>query len=214
MKRAIILLLLMLNMTLSGFAQTDKEVQHARQKRYSMIHAHHIGVGIETDLMENARISPRLYYSFGSFRNLFTIDAGLKYIYSHPMCHVTDEKVTGHYLSPFVAIDFHFAQWDKGCVFAGGEFAYNFNVTGEHYLPASNLRVGDKNIGNNHSSLRAKVGVRLENWVFNVHYEYDLAPSYNQKYIYETADYDFATLRPSLYERHRVGISIAYLFTF
>ena len=214
MKKALILIALMLSIALSMVAETDKAVLQSRHKRYSSIHAHHIGVAIETDLLENARISPRLFYSYGSFRNLFTIDAGLKYIYSHPMCHVTDEKVTGHYLAPFAAIDFHFLHWEEGCMFAGGEVAYNCRVTGEHYLPASDLIVGDKNICNHHCSLRAKVGVRLEKWVFNVHYEYDLAPSYNQKYIYESAAYDFATLRPSLYERHRVGVSIAYLFTF
>ena len=125
-------------------------MQSVRRKRYQMIHAHHIGLAIETSMMENVRLSPRVFYSFGSFRNLFTVDGGLKYIYSHPMCHVYDEKVTAHYLSPYVAIDFHFGHWDKGCAFAGAEVAYNFIVMGEHYLPQSRVRVGDKHIGNNH----------------------------------------------------------------
>ena len=129
------------------------------------------------------------------------------------MCHVAAERVAGHYMAPFAAADVNFGQWSNGSGFAGAEIAYNIPVMGEHYT-VSGYKFQDTELVKGHCSIRLRAGVRLEKWVFNVHYEYDLAPSFNQKYVYESAQYDFVTLRPSLYERHRVGISVAYLFTF
>lgn len=45
----------------------------------------------------------------------------------------------------------------------------------------------------------------------NIHYCYDLSPAINQKYIFETAKFDYDYLKSNLYERYRIGLSVSYL---
>ena len=213
MKKGILIYILLL-MTMAAWSQTDQERQHIRQQRFQWIHAHHIGIGMETGMYENYRIAPRLYYSFGSYRNIFSVDGGLKYVYLHPMLHRADETVAAHYMAPFVATNIHFWRWSEGGLYAGAECAYHFAISGDYYLPASKVVERDRFIGNNHCSLRAKFGVKMEDWELNAHFEYDLMPEWNQKYLFESAGYKYDSLRPSLYERWRVGITLAYLITF
>lgn len=213
MKTRLILYLLLL-MPLSVIAQTDREAQTMRQKRYSMIHMHHVGVGIEAEAFENFRVSPRVFYGIGSFRNVLNAEIGLKYVYNHPLLHAGEERVAAHYISPFVAGIVNFYRWSAGSLYAGGEVAYNFAIAGDHYLPSAAVQERDSQIGNHHCSLRPKIGVRLENWDVSLHFEYDLAPSLNQKHLFESAAYDYYALKPSLFERYRLGIHVAYIFPF
>lgn len=208
-----IYILLLLLISVSVFSETDKELQHTRQKRFQWIHVHHLGLGIETNMYENFHISPRIFYSFGSFRNIVNVDGGIKYIYAHPMMHIEEEKIAGHYISPFVGATINFGRWNNGCIYAGGEVAYNFAISGDHYF-ASGMMTRDNHICNQHCSVRVKLGLKFEEWEFNIHYEYDFSPAWNQKYIFESADYDYDLLRPTLFERYRFGIHIAYLLPF
>ena len=211
--REIILYILLL-ISLPVLSQTDKEINRLRQGRYQRVHSHHLGIGMESNVYENFRLSPRLFYSFCSYRSFFSIDGGVKYVYAHPMRHMTEERLACHFLAPFAAAKIHFWRWDAGCLYVGGEAAYHFAVMGEHYFPKYDLPTRDKKIGKNHTSIRAQLGVKMEHWELNVHYEYDLSPSWNQKYLFESEEYDYDRVRPSLYERHRIGLTIAYLITF
>ena len=213
MKKQIILYIFLF-FSLLASSQTDKEMQLLRQGRYQRVYSHHLGIGMESNMLENFRLSPRLFYSFCSYRSYFSIDAGVKYVYSHPMVPLTQERLACHYLAPLLSVKAHFWHWDKGCLYAGGEAAYHLALVGEHYIPGNDLPIRDRKIGKHHASVRAQFGVKMEHWELNVHYEYDLNPSWNQKYLFESAEYNYDLLRPSLYERHRVGITLAYLITF
>lgn len=208
-KRAFLYILLLFS--LLAFSQTDKDLQQLRQGRYQSVCSHHLGIGMETNMLENFRLSPRLFYSYGSYRSYFSIDGGLKYVYAHPITPMDKERLACHYLAPFVAAKAHFWHWDKGCLYAGGEVAYHFALVGEHYIPGYDLPMRDMQIGKHHPSLRAQFGLKMEHWELNLHYEYDATPSWNQKYLFESTDYNYDLLRPSLYERHRIGITIASL---
>ena len=59
--------------------------------------------------------------------------------------------------------------------------------------------------------MSAKLGVRLSRMDINIHYCYDLSPAINQKYIFETAKFDYDYVKANLYERYRIGLSISYL---
>jgi len=197
-----------------AWGQNQKEQQVVRQKRIAMIHAHHIGMGVDANMYRNVHLAPRIFYGFGSYRNIFSFDVGAQYTFSHPLSVTNDEKVTAHYIAPFVAANIHFVKWNSGCAYAGAEFAYHFAISGDHYSPSSPIIVRDIHIGNHHSTIRAKAGVRFENWDLNAHFEYDLAPALNQKYIFESINYDYPSLKYALFERWRIGVAIAYLIPF
>ena len=206
------LLILLLFIPLPAFSQThDKQAQAMRDKRYSMIHVHHVGIGAGAAMLTNLRASARVYYGFGSYRNLANVDAGVKYTYCYPLLHTDGEKVAGHYVSPFVAATLNCVRWERGSMYIGGEAAYNFGVAADHYIPATSMVEHDRQAVAHHCSVQGKIGVRLEHWDIGVHFEYDLAPAYNQKYIFETPAYDYYSMHSSLFERYRVGLNAAYL---
>ena len=199
-------------MPLLASSQThDKQAQALRDKRYSMIHVHHVGIGAGADILTNLRVSARVYYGFGSFRNLANVDAGIKYTYTYPVLHTPDDKVAGHYISPFVGATLNCVRWSEGSLYIGAEAAYNFGVAGDHFIVATSMVEHDRQAVSQHCSAQGKIGVRLENWDIGVHFEYDLAPAYNQKYIFETPAYDYYSMHSSLFERYRVGLTAAYL---
>jgi len=213
MRTRMIIYLLLLG-CLPVLAKADNKEQRARNERYHAIHLHHVGIGLETGMFRNARLSPRLFYGVGSYRNLFNADVGVKYVYSHPMAPLSDERLAAHYISPFIAANVNFYRWETGCMYIGGEFAYDCIVAADHYLPSSGGVEHDVKIGRHHGTVRAKAGARWDHWELNVHFEYDLEPAMNQKYIYEFDGYDYDRLRPFLFERYRVGLSVSYLIPF
>ena len=194
-----------------GQTTTDQKV---RDKRTHMIHLHHIGIGAETAMSENVRFSARAYYGIGSYRNLLNADIGVKYALSHPLLHIAEEKITAHYMAPFIAATVNYYRWANGGLYLGGECAYHLAVAANHHLPSATVVEHDNVAASHHCSLRAKAGSRWENWDICLHFEYDLAPALNQKYVFESTAYNYDLLRPSLFERWRIGITAAYLIPF
>lgn len=86
-------------------------------------------------------------------------------------------------------------------------------IAARHRLP-DGQSVPDLQIGKNHFTPAAKLGVRIQQCDVSLYYEYDMKPSFNQKYVFETADYDYDLLRPALFERMRFGIRFLYHFDF
>ena len=69
----------------------------------------------------------------------------------------------------------------------------------------------DSKISKNHPSVCGKTGIRFGHWDMNVFFEYDMAPSINQQYVFESDKFDYDKVSNRLYERYHIGLSFSYL---
>lgn len=198
----------------SIFAQSSKEKDIIRSKRFSRVEMRHIGVGVETGIYHNLYIGPKFYYGIGSFRNIINIDGGLKYLYCVSLDHQSTESLSAHFFSVFGSLNLNPIRWNSGCLYVGSEISYNLVASANHKLTSSELETHDNRIGENHFVLRGKMGARLNLWDFNVFFDYNLAPAMNQKYIYESINFDYDQLYSSIHERYRLGVAVSYFIPF
>lgn len=189
-----------------------QERNNMRKQRLSKIELMHIGVGAESAWWNDWQGGFKVYFGVGSSRHIGSVDVGIKYMFSVPMCPINQEKVLLQQLPFFLSASIHAYRWEKGCLYIGGEAAYHVETLATHVVPAQNLRVSDKTLRHHHATVSGKIGVKCQNWDVNVFYTYDLMPQYNQKYVYESAAYVYETLHNSLFERMRLGVSLSYAF--
>lgn len=204
----IIVLLLLVPSSL--FAQTPQEMEGVKSKRFNRIDMRHIGVGLETGVYENLYIGPKLFYGLGTFRNLFNMDGGLKYIYLRSLNNKYEESISVQFFSVFCSLNINPIRWNSGCMYLGGETSYNVVAAASHKEISSDVVTHDYHIGNNHFVARGKIGARFDFWDINVYCDYNMAPSMNQKYIYESVDYNYDKLYATIHERYRIGVSVSY----
>lgn len=189
-----------------------QEREHMRKQRQSKIELLHIGVGGESAWWNDWQGGLNVYFGLGSPRHLGSVDVGIKYMFSVPMCPISKEKVLLQQLPFFLSAAIHAYRWEDGCLYIGGEAAYHVETLTTHVIPAQNTRIRDNDLRHHHATVSGKIGVKYQNWDINAFYTYDLAPQYNQKYVYESAAYDYNTLHNSLFERMRLGVSLSYAF--
>lgn len=201
---------LLLLVSLSLVAQTHKEIEGIKSKRFNRIDMRHIGVGLETGVYDNLYIGPKLFYGLGTFRNKFNIDGGLKYLYCRSMNNKHEESISVQFCSIFCSLNLNSIRWNSGCMYFGVEMTYNVVAAASHKEISSDVVAHDIRIGNNHFVARGKIGARLDFWDINVYCDYNLAPAMNQKYIFESVDYNYDKLYASIHERYRIGISVSY----
>ena len=211
-KRYFLGLFLMLSSTI--MAQTQPEKMTLRQLRFNNIEYYHVGVGIEAGINENFLVGPRACVGIGSYRNLFCADVGLKLLGENLFTSSNKECVSQWQLPLFVSASVNALRWHHSAVYLGGEFAYHLQIGATHQLPDGKTSYSDNELANNHTSVSIKVGTRLNNWDFCLFWQRDLAPAFNQKYVFESADYDYDTLHSTIFERMRFGICANYLFSF
>ena len=209
-----VVILFLLSTSVLAFGQTDWEHLQIRQKRYRNIHLHHIGIGGDVTAYRNIHLSPRIYYGYGSYRNLFNVDVGVFYRFSCSLSPQNADRVLCQYVAPFVSTAINAYRWNTGSLYIGCEAAYNFAVAADYYSRSDKKLMQDIYLGRDFCSIKPKFGVRFDKWEININCEYDLAPSLNQKYIFESVRYDYEQVRTSLFERYRFGISAAYLIPF
>lgn len=212
--KALKILIILLMISQSVVAQSSKDVRRLRTKRLRMIEIHHIGMGLDFDSNDNHYLSPYVYYGIGSYRNIINMDVGFRYKVSNPFKLSQDESISVKNLSSFFSVDFNIIRWNLGSAYVGAEVSYCLPITANHRLSASDIVVYDKNIGRNHWHTRVVLGAKFSKWDINVHYDCNLAPMIDQKYIYESLDYDYDKLVGNLYERYRLGVEISYLIPF
>lgn len=192
-------------------AQTEYEKSVIRHERLRMIDFHHVNLGVEVDAHNNQFMGAAISYGVGTYRNLLNLDFGIKYVMANPIGRSEKERISVHYLPVWAATNVNLMRWHQGSVYVGGEISYSFVTTASHRKPFSEIVEYDRCIGSNHASVSAKLGVRLSRMDINIHYCYDLSPAINQKYIFETAKFDYDYVKANLYERYRIGLSISYL---
>lgn len=183
-----------------------------RLKRWRMINKYHFSTGVGAEYNVNTIVTPRLSFGMGSFRNLLNADAGVGYEMVNPVAVKGKESLVLHRVSPFVSTTVNAIRWRTGSLYVGGDMAYAVNLRTRHHRP-DGLSLNDPNIAIHHLIASAKSGIRFGYFDVCLYYCYDLSPAFGQKYIYESAEYDFNTLEKSIYERYRIGIRITYHIT-
>lgn len=213
-KRHTIILLLLLISLLPGLAQIQQDQNAIRQQRFSMIEYYHFGVGIEAGMNKNLLLGPKVYVGIGSFRNLFNADIGLKLLWMNPFLPSKEESVSLLQLPLFISASVNFLRWQNGAAYFGGTMAYHLSLGASHHINDGNTTYSDSQLANNHASAEVKLGIRLNNWDISLFGQRDLAPAFNQKYVYETAGYDYNVLYNTIFERLRFGMSVNYIIPF
>ena len=201
---------LLLLVSSSLLAQSFKEMEGIKSKRFNSIDMRHIGVGLETGVYENLYIGSKLFYGLGTFRNLFNMDGGFKYLYMKSLNNKHEESISAQFFSVFYSLSINPIRWDSGCMYLGGETSYNVVAAASHKEISSDVVAHDIHIGNNHFVARGKIGARFDLWDINLYCDYNLAPAMNQKYIYESVDYNYDKLYATIHERYRIGVAVSY----
>lgn len=197
--KQLFILTLFMAMSAMLMAQTPAEKVRLKKKRHGSIERYHANVGLETAFNNNLIVAPKISIGYGSTINLFNIDLGVKYKVVNSLFFDDSKHLTINQTAFFVSAQCNVASWNFNCVYIGAEMDF--------CTPVFN-----KTIANEHFSCRGHVGVKYRKLNIGAYYEYDLAPMMNQKYVYESDQYDYQSLRSSLFERSRVGISITYNF--
>lgn len=213
-KRYTFALFLLTVSLLPALAQTLQEKDALRRQRFSKLEYYHVGAGIEAGMNKNFVTGPKVYAGIGSYRNLFSADVGLKLLWMTTFKSSQEESVSQRQIPFFVSASANLLRWHNAAVFIGGELAYHLQLGATHQLADSKTSQSDNQLASNHASASIKLGTRINNWDFSLFCQRDFAPAYDQKYVYETADYDYDALHSTIFERIRFGVSVNYLFPF
>ena len=213
MRRLLILIGLMMFVWMVS-AQSDVMSKAVKRRRINHIDFYHVSVGANFAMNRNYCVGLQLSAGVGSFRNVLNADIGLRYQFLGMFIRKREERVSLQQLPLFISLNVNVYRWHTGSLYIGGEMAYIFKVSGRHVLPDANGATHDLKIGKNHFTPAAKIGCRVADCDVSVFYEYDMKPSFDQKYIYETEEFDYGVLRTSIFERMRMGVRFLYHFNF
>ncbi len=192
---------------------TPKEQEALRKKRLNKVEFYHMGVGLETGISHNFVFGPVIYGGIGSFRNLINADIGLKLLWTNPAGSSSKERISHLHLPIFAHLSLNLLRWQNGSAYIGGEFDYHLYLNATHHLPTGGS-ISDKDLSHSYASVGPRLGVRFNRWNIQVFYEWDLSPAFEQKYVYESSDYNYDALHDALFNRSRFGLSVSYVFPF
>lgn len=195
-------------------AQIVPENTAKRMERLRNVDYMHVGMGIEIGGNENWFVGPKVFYGIGSYRNFLNADVGISYQLTNLIGSNTSERIILQQLPVFANLHLNIVRWTKGCMYIGGEVAYYFVVKGAHHIPLSDVIENENSLGKSHATVSGSLGMRLSRWDISLRYDYDLSPSVNQKFVFESADFDYDYLYSSLFERSRFAFSVSYLLPF
>ena len=209
-----LVLLLLLMVFLPTAAQTLQEKDALRRQRFSKIEYYHVGAGFETSVNKNLLVGPKVYAGIGSYRNLFCADAGLKLLWRNPTGSADKERVAMWQLPVFISASANLLRWQQNTVYVGGELDYHLMLGANHHVAVGDATVDDEDLGRSYASASLHLGMRLNRWNVSLYCERDLAPAFDQQYVYESAKYDYDALHDAIFERMRFGVSLSYTFPF
>lgn len=189
----------------------DQEMS-ARKKLVAGIDFHHLSAGIEGTYFKNSAIGIQLSWGLGSYRSFYGIDCGVRYRYINPLPTSLGQQITMHSVPVFISGQAYVLRTRQFGIYLGPEAAFNFIFSPSCRFQSLGSTILDKDIGQNHISSIIKIGIRTDHYDFSLFCEYDMQPAMNQKYLFESTEYDYTLLRSSIRERIRFGIRISYIF--
>lgn len=195
-------------------AQVATQNDDLKRKRIGKIDFWHVSIGASAAMNRNLSAGLQLSAGLGSFRNVLNVDMGVRYLFYGSFPRKDVERVSSQQLPLFISLNLNFFRWKSGSMYFGAEMAYTITISAQHTVPADCYRGKDLKIGKDHFTPAAKIGCRAGDCDVSLFFEYDMKPSFDQKYIFETEQFDYDKLKPSLYERMRVGVRFLYHFNF
>lgn len=195
-------------------AQSKMERDVLLNKRLNKIEYYHFGVGLDAAMNRNYQLSPKVLVGIGSNRNLFNADMGLKLTFSNVFGKSGPEYIRLYAMPIFVEGSINVARWKQKSIYIGTEIEYSVALGSSHTINHQQTEIDATSIAKSHFACQGKMGFRNKAWDFSVYYEYDLSPSMDQKYVYESPAYNYWRVYDSIFERWRIGISTTYNFRF
>ena len=190
----------------------DVESERIWRQRINRINLFHVGIGADYATNYNTVFGARGYIGIGSSRHLFNADLG----FGIRFWNLFSESRKSHYsmvqMPFFVSSTFHPIRWSNGCLYVGGEALALLGIRNLSKTILEDYHAHDSKPLRNYVSVRGKLGLIFHSIDVGLFFEHDFAPICDQKSIYESGLYDFGSLRESIYERNRIGLSISYLF--
>lgn len=210
-----ILIITCMLLSLQGWSQELSDRQQLIDKRLVKINRYHAGVALTAEANHNLYFGPQAFWGFGSTRSRLCVDVGVKYLFgttfnTNHNCHVSLQQ-----MAVYAAADVNAVRWSSGSAYIGGSADYRFSTSCKYYDDENSLALHDSHIAQSHMSLQGRIGVKWgERWKTELSYTYDLAPTFDQKYVFESPLFNYVALRDYLYERSRFGVTLYYLLPF
>lgn len=192
--------IIMLMCAITGVVHAESSDLSGRASmRYRLIGIHNVGASFDVSGWNNIHWSARALYKVGSTRNLVNGVVGVGYCMTLPLQQLHTDRL-GHFIPISLGVNGNYYSWGVNCAYIGAEGTYNINVGTPFYQ--------------SFFAVTGKLGACFKMLDISLSYTYDLAPRFNQKYIYENPQYDFNAIHASIYERMQVGVRVTYYFTF
>lgn len=199
---------------LTSFAQLQTDRDKIMKERLDKINFYHFGAGIEVAGNKNFTLGSKCYVGVGSSRNLYNVDLGFKFLCSNLIRFSTEEYISSCYMPMFLSGSLNFFRRKLRSVYVGGELSYCIALGSNHHINDQYTEKDKCSIARSHLSWQGKLGFRHKYWNFYLFYENDLSPAMDQRFVYESVEYDYAKVYDSIFERSRVGVSATYNFSF
>lgn len=191
----------------------DKDTKSIKSQRFQSVGLYNIKISGEGGgFRESHLASLRVDFCLGSRFTLWGAGVGVGYRVANPFTLGSKESVSARHIPFFLSAELHPLRFKTGYLYLGTEAIFNLSIGGRHFLPAEKHRQRDSNLSSNCITGRANLGVKFHNFAVYTFFEYDMQPSFNQKYIYETLAYDYRALKNTIFERYRLGIGLSYYF--
>lgn len=192
---------------------SDKEQAKVKAERIRKIGLYNIRLGGEVaGYRENYMASLRADFTFGSRFTIWGASAGIGYRTINPFVAINKEAVSVRHFPIYLSAELHPWRFETGYLYIGAEGILNLSLGGRHLVSNQRRWSSDSNLSKTCIVGRANLGVKFKNVGIYAFYEYDLQPSVNQKYIYETVGYGYKELKSMIFERCRVGVGVSYYF--
>lgn len=194
------LIIIMLLSAITGVVHAESsDLSRRAVMRYRLIGIHNVGASLDVSGWNNIHWGARAVYRVGSTRNLVNGLAGVGYHMILPSQQLKADRL-GHFIPLSLGANCNYYSWGVNSAYLGAEGTYNINVGAPCYR--------------SFFAVTGRLGVCLKMLDISLNYTYDLAPPFNQKYIFENPQYDFGAIHTSIYERMQVGVKVTYYFTF
>ncbi len=203
-----ILLLLLSFIGMHCFSQ-EKTIR----QRFRNVDMWHCQAGLDVSVNKNYCIAPVISVGVGSFRNWYCLETGVGFQFFNSLKSNNTDDISLQQFCVFGTGELHPLRWKNGCPILGGRLSYVLPISAQYVNRNSSHSKIDGRIGNKHATIRAFVGILVHDWKIVAYYEYDMSPSFHQKYVFESTKYNFEAVRTQIYERQRTGLSLTYLFT-
>lgn len=185
---------------------TSKDVT----KRLNKAAIHHLGIGVGAEMNSSFGVNSDIIYRYGNRRQFLNYSGSIMFGKSFRTEVLPD--ITTWQFSMDGGVLENILSTSVVSIYLSETVGFNIPFATNYYKYSETVR--DNSITKNYISGRLSLGFTFNNWDISFYCKYDLAPIYNQRYIYETINYDYFALRQRINERFKLGLMFRYFINF